>query len=255
MPVAKIVDEQKYSIVSDYLGKPFQAYDSEGELVWAAEHNIYGKVKTLKGDKTFIPFRQLGQYEDIEVDLYYNRFHYYDCYTGTYISQDPIGLAGNNPNIYAYVFDSNIQVDVFGLEVIFDETLANMARQAHNVLREKSEIGFNHSTVAIAEVEVYGEKQLFASGNGATLSPDQRKKLKELGIPEENIFSGKRFKKFLEDLEATKLANHAERVIIRNGPEGAVFTGKWGISWAGKQRNESRVNCLSFVEKASNKHH
>jgi len=111
------VDEQKYSIVSDYLGKPFQAYDSEGELVWAAEHNIYGKVKTLKGDKTFIPFRQLGQYEDIEVDLYYNRFRYYDCYTGTYISQDPIGLAGNNPNIYAYVFDSNIQVDVFGLDL------------------------------------------------------------------------------------------------------------------------------------------
>ena len=33
-----------------------------------------------------------------------------------YISQDPIGLAGNNPNFYAYVFDSNIQVDVFGLD-------------------------------------------------------------------------------------------------------------------------------------------
>ena len=33
-----------------------------------------------------------------------------------YISQDPIGLAGNNPNFYADVFDSNIQVDVFGLD-------------------------------------------------------------------------------------------------------------------------------------------
>jgi len=114
VPVAKIVDEQKYSIVSDYLGKPFQAYDSEGELVWAAEHNIYGKVKTLKGDKTFIPFRQLGQYEDIEVDLYYNRFRYYDCHTGTYISQDPIGLLGGMV-FYGYVQDVNSWVDVFGL--------------------------------------------------------------------------------------------------------------------------------------------
>ena len=35
-----------------------------------------------------------------------------------YISQDPIGLAGNNPNFYADVFDSNIQVDVFGLEAL-----------------------------------------------------------------------------------------------------------------------------------------
>lgn len=114
VPVAKIVDEQKYSIVSDYLGKPFQAYDSEGELVWAAEHNIYGKVKTLKGDKTFIPFRQLGQYEDIEIDLYYNRFRYYDCNTGTYISQDPIGLLGGMA-FYGYVQDVNSWVDVFGL--------------------------------------------------------------------------------------------------------------------------------------------
>ena len=40
---------------------------------------------------------------------------YYAPETGLYISQDPIGLAGNNPNFYAYVFDSNIQVDVFGL--------------------------------------------------------------------------------------------------------------------------------------------
>ncbi|OWP79910.1 hypothetical protein BWK63_11105, partial [Flavobacterium covae] len=38
----------------------------------------------------FIPFRQLGQYEDPELEgLYYNRFRYYDCSIGNYISQDP----------------------------------------------------------------------------------------------------------------------------------------------------------------------
>ena len=35
---------------------------------------------------------------------------------GAYISQDPIKLNGNNPNIYAYVEDSNRWIDVFGLE-------------------------------------------------------------------------------------------------------------------------------------------
>ncbi|MFL0183214.1 RHS repeat-associated core domain-containing protein [Tenacibaculum maritimum] len=30
--------------------------------------------------------------------MYYNRFRYYSPDTGTYISQDPIGLRGNNPN-------------------------------------------------------------------------------------------------------------------------------------------------------------
>ena len=31
------------------------------------------------------------------------------------ISQDPIKLEGNNPNPYAYTFDSNSKVDPFGL--------------------------------------------------------------------------------------------------------------------------------------------
>ena len=33
-----------------------------------------------------------------------------------YISQDPIGLAGNNPTLYGYVCDSNTEIDPFGLE-------------------------------------------------------------------------------------------------------------------------------------------
>ncbi|MFC2328837.1 RHS repeat-associated core domain-containing protein [Prevotella nigrescens] len=42
-----------------------------------------------------MPFRQVGQTEDRELDgLYYNRFRYYDPSTGNYIGQDPIGLAG-----------------------------------------------------------------------------------------------------------------------------------------------------------------
>lgn len=34
-----------------------------------------------------------------------------------YISQDPIGLAGNNPTLYGYVFDNNTQIDLFGLNI------------------------------------------------------------------------------------------------------------------------------------------
>lgn len=43
------------------------------------------------------------------------RFRYCDCNLGGYISQDPIGLEGNNPNFYAYVRDSNVWVDILGL--------------------------------------------------------------------------------------------------------------------------------------------
>ena len=32
------------------------------------------------------------------------------------LGQDPIGLAGGNPTMYGYVFDNNIQLDIFGLK-------------------------------------------------------------------------------------------------------------------------------------------
>jgi len=60
-------------------------------------------------------FRYQGQYEDIETGLYYNRYRYYDANSGTYISQDPIGLASGEPNFYSYVNDSNSYIDPFGL--------------------------------------------------------------------------------------------------------------------------------------------
>ena len=60
--------------------------------------------------------------------LDHNRFRYYDSNSGTYISKDPIGLAGNNPNLYAYVYDSNTEVDSSGLYGVKRNTPAWKAR-------------------------------------------------------------------------------------------------------------------------------
>ena len=116
VPTAKIVGDKHYSIVSDYIGRPIQAYDDKGNVVWQADYDIYGNLRNLHGSRNFIPFRQLGQYEDEETHLYYNRFRYYDPRSGNYISQDPIRLAGGNPTLYAFVSDPNIWEDVFGLD-------------------------------------------------------------------------------------------------------------------------------------------
>ncbi len=115
VPTAKIVGDRHYSIVSDYIGRPVQAYDDNGNIVWQADYDIYGNLRNLHGSRQFIPFRQLGQYEDEEIGLYYNRFRYYDPGSGTYISQDPIGLLGSNPTLYVHVKDVNTQVDSWGL--------------------------------------------------------------------------------------------------------------------------------------------
>jgi RHS repeat-associated protein len=116
-PSAKIIGEEKFSIINDYIGRPVQAYNEKGDVVWDTDYDIYGDLREFKGDRNFIPFRQLGQYEDLETGLYYNRFRYYNPETGLYLSQDPIGIAGNNPNLYAYVKDANNWIDIFGLDV------------------------------------------------------------------------------------------------------------------------------------------
>ena len=120
IPAAKLAaNGESFSIVSDYLGTPLQAFDNNGNKVWEQELDIFGR-KRRKGNNnsSFIPFKYQGQYEDVETGLYYNRFRYYEPNTGTYISQDPIGLAGNNPTLYGYVNDINTHLDVLGLTII-----------------------------------------------------------------------------------------------------------------------------------------
>ena len=118
VPAAKLVGDKSYSILTDHLGTPYEAYDENGQKVWSAEYDIYGNIHTLEGEKGFIPFRYQGQYEDVETGLYYNRFRYYSPESGTYISQDPIRLAGGLA-FYGYVFDCNGWIDPWGLENVY----------------------------------------------------------------------------------------------------------------------------------------
>jgi len=45
----------------------------------------------------------------------YNEFRYYSPDSGTYISQDPIGLGSGQMNLYSYVNNTNSKIDTFGL--------------------------------------------------------------------------------------------------------------------------------------------
>ncbi|CAM4376748.1 RHS repeat-associated core domain-containing protein [Zobellia roscoffensis] len=115
-PAAKIIDGEQFSIITDYLGTPVEMYNAQGARTWAVEYDIYGKVRKLvEGSLEDCPFRYQGQYDDIEIGLYYNRFRYYSANQGVYLSQDPIGLKGGNPNQYAYTRNSNLWIDPFGL--------------------------------------------------------------------------------------------------------------------------------------------
>jgi len=63
VPVAKIQNGERYTIISDYMGRPVEAYNSYGNVVWQADYDIYDDLRNIKGIRDFIPFHQLGQYD------------------------------------------------------------------------------------------------------------------------------------------------------------------------------------------------
>ena len=111
-------------------------------------------------------------------------------------------------------------------------------------------IAIRNSAVAVVEAEVPGVGlTYYASGSNAYLSPVQRASLIAAGVPEENLLSGAAFRLELESAEATRLVNHAERVILRNVPEGTVIR-SWGISWTADQRPIPCQVCDPYVRDA-----
>ena len=116
VPVAMIKEGRSYSILTDQLGTPTEAYDTEGNEVWSRVLDMDGNVIEETGNKGMVPFLFQGQYYDRETGLAYNRFRYYSPKMGVYVSQDPIGLGGGILNLYGYVDDTNVWIDSFGLD-------------------------------------------------------------------------------------------------------------------------------------------
>ena len=116
--VAMLKEGRSYSILTDQLGMPTEAYDAEGNEVWSRVLDMDGNVIEETGNKGMVPFLFQGQYYDRETGLAYNRFRYYSPKMGMYVSQDPIGLAGGILNLYGYVSDTNISCDYFGLYLL-----------------------------------------------------------------------------------------------------------------------------------------
>lgn len=155
-PVAKVAGGERYTIVHDYLGTPTQAYDSRGNLVWEMLLNVYGEVKECHGDRTLVPFRYQGQYEDMETELYYNRFRYYSPQMGMYVSQDPIDLVGGNPTLYGYVQDVNIWMDEFGL-LTYHTMPPIPDHQKHHIIPQQLR---NHDVIIKAGFNIHDESNI-----------------------------------------------------------------------------------------------
>ncbi|WP_435237804.1 RHS repeat-associated core domain-containing protein [Psychromonas sp. PT13] len=122
LPVALIKDNQVYYYHLDQLGTPICLTDSEQQVVWENQGDLFGYedkseqgiLKSEKVNRIENPLRFQGQYFDAESGLHYNRFRYYCPKQGRFIHQDPIGLAGGI-NHYQYAPNPVNWVDPFGL--------------------------------------------------------------------------------------------------------------------------------------------
>jgi RHS repeat-associated protein len=109
-----------YYAHNDHLGTPHMLTNDNGEAVWSAYYDPFGKAimnEDLDGDGNKVTLNQRfpGQYYDVESGLHYNYHRYYDPETGRYITSDPIGLDGGlNP--YRYVNNNPARwTDLLGL--------------------------------------------------------------------------------------------------------------------------------------------
>jgi hypothetical protein len=134
----------------------------------------------------------------------------------------------------------------------YNECLGAISKACHNILKVDM-IRWRNSTVAIAVGQLNGRLELFVSGNGGKLTSLQEDLFVEYGVAKEYIYRGKEFRVTILnydgksiDRNATKFANHAERVIIRNIPEGTKVL-YWGVSWGGRQRNASCPYCVTHM--------
>ena len=104
------------------LGSITALTDSNKAKVQSYIYDSFGQIISQTGSITN-PYTFTGREYDPETGLYYYRARYYDAKIGTFISEDPIGLAGGI-NLYSYVGLNPINwIDPFGLiKAIYDAT-------------------------------------------------------------------------------------------------------------------------------------
>jgi RHS repeat-associated protein len=114
-PLAIIDDTKAVNLVhTDSVGLSHEITGVDGDLVWSASYDAHGCIEVIGNEALQNPLRFQGQYYDPEIDLSYNRHRYYDHHTGSFISQDPFGLAAGS-NVYAYAANVWGWVDPLGL--------------------------------------------------------------------------------------------------------------------------------------------
>ncbi|KVL67674.1 polymorphic toxin type 15 domain-containing protein [Burkholderia ubonensis] len=104
-----------YFVLCNQAGLPERVVNRDGQTVWETEDiDPYGMSRVAQGNAIEYALRWPGHYFDRETGLHYNRFRSYHPGLGRYLQSDPAGQSGGI-NLYAYVANPLVYVDVLGL--------------------------------------------------------------------------------------------------------------------------------------------
>ncbi|MBN2441881.1 MAG: hypothetical protein JXJ04_11055 [Spirochaetales bacterium] len=104
----------------DALGSTRELTDQSGSVVNNYDYDVFGKTEVLK-EAIQNPFTYVGRYgvQEEGSGLKYMRARYYEENTGRFISEDPIGITGEDMNFYRYCRNNPVSfIDPEGNELI-----------------------------------------------------------------------------------------------------------------------------------------
>ncbi|MEJ5341555.1 MAG: RHS repeat-associated core domain-containing protein [Thermogutta sp.] len=119
-------DETVQWTLTDHLNtvRDIAKYDSGSDMTTAVNHLIYdafGKVTSESNPTIDSLFLFTGRPFDSDTQLQNNLNRWYDARVGRWLSEDPIGFAGGDPNLYRYVGNTvPSRIDPFGLQTLYD---------------------------------------------------------------------------------------------------------------------------------------
>ncbi|MFO0929428.1 MAG: tandem-95 repeat protein [Gemmataceae bacterium] len=88
--------------LADQLGSVRDVIDESGDIRDSVRHDGFGNVVTETDPGYRGRYGWTGREHDAETGLQYNRARYYDPQTGRWLSQDPLGFAAGDIDLYRY---------------------------------------------------------------------------------------------------------------------------------------------------------
>jgi RHS repeat-associated protein len=94
-------------LLTDHLNSVRLVLDEGGAVLDQIAYDAFGNIVAQLNPLLVNPILFASREFDFETGLYYNRARYLDPTTGRWTTQDPMGFAPGDPNLYRYVFNSS----------------------------------------------------------------------------------------------------------------------------------------------------